>query len=142
MKPILLVVSPYYEDIAAELVRGATHAVQASGHSFERIDVPGALEIPAAIACAASTGRYAGYIGLGCVVRGETSHYDIIAEESARGLQQLAVGNMLAIGNGILTCETMEQAQERANPSHGDKGGWAAKTCLRMMEIRNQFGVV
>lgn len=140
MKPILLVVAPFYEDIAALLVLGAEEALRVAKRSVERLEVPGAFEIPAAIACAAATGRYEGYVALGCVIRGETSHYDHICEESARGLQQLAITQQLAIGYGILTCETKEQAVVRADPAKGDKGGWAAKTCLRMIDVRHQFG--
>lgn len=141
MKPILIVIAPYYEDIAAMLRSGAENAVRSAGYSPEIMPVPGAFEIPAAIACAATTDAYAGYIALGCVIRGETTHYDYVCEESARGLQQLATQQKLAIGYGILTCETMEQAIVRADPTQGDKGGEAARAALRMIEIRTQFGV-
>lgn len=142
MSTVLLVVAPYYREIADQLVLGATQALAAAGVGSEVIEVPGAFEIPAAIALAAQTGRYAGYIGLGCVIRGETSHYDYVCGESARGLQDLAVHARLAIGYGILTCETLEQAQLRADVSQGDKGGEAAKAALRMMALQRQFGAV
>jgi 6,7-dimethyl-8-ribityllumazine synthase len=140
-KAILIVVSPYYHDIAGQLIEGATRAIYDAGHDAEMIDVPGAFEIPAAIAMAESTGRYAGYVALGCVIRGETSHYDHICHESARGLQQLGVAQHTAIGNGILTCENKEQAALRADPARGDKGGEAARACLRMIAIRQLFGL-
>lgn len=142
MSTVLLVVAPYYREIADQLVLGATQALAAAGVGSEVIEVPGAFEIPAAIALAAQTGRYAGYIGLGCVIRGETSHYDYVCGESARGLQDLAVHARLAIGYGILTCETLEQAQLRADVSQGDKGGEAAKAALRMIALQHQFGAV
>lgn len=142
MKPILLVVAPYYEPISDMLVNGATTAVQAAGHKVESLLVPGALEIPAAIAMAAKTHRYDAFVALGCVLRGETSHYDIVANESARGLQLLALGHHhLAIGNGILTCETMEQATARADVNQGNKGGEAAVAALRMLQIRKTYGL-
>lgn len=141
MKPILLVVAPYYKDIADHLVQGASGVLREVNVEFERVDVPGAFEIPAAIAYASTSKKYAGYVALGCIIRGETSHYDHICVETARALMQLSAEHKLAIGNGILTCETEAQARLRANPKEGDKGGWAAKTCLRMIEVRNQFGV-
>lgn len=141
MKPILLVVAPYYQDVAETLVSGASAAVHAAGYPAEMLTVPGAFEIPAAIAAAHATGRYAGYVALGCVIRGETSHYDYVCGESARGLQQLAIEKHAAIGYGILTCETMEQVRVRADLSQGDKGGEAARACLRMIEINQLFGV-
>jgi 6,7-dimethyl-8-ribityllumazine synthase len=142
MKPILIVTAPYYTEIADMLMSGAKEAVRAAGYASETLEVPGAFEIPAAIACAAPTGNYAGYIALGCVIRGETTHYDYVCGESARGLQQLAVEQKLAIGYGILTCETMEQALVRADPTQGDKGGEAARAALRMIDIRKHYGIV
>lgn len=141
MKPILLVVAPYYQDVAETLVSGASAAVVAAGYPAEMLTVPGAFEIPAAIASAHATGRYAGYVALGCVIRGETSHYDYVCGESARGLQQLAIEKHAAIGYGILTCENMEQVRVRADLNEGDKGGEAARACLRMIEINQLFGV-
>ena len=141
MKPILIVIAPYYEEIAAMLRSGAEETLRAAGYKTELLEVPGAFEIPAAIACAATSNSYAGYIALGCVIRGETTHYDYVCGESARGLQQLGFEQKLAIGYGILTCETMEQAVVRADPTQGDKGGEAARACVRMIEIRKQFGV-
>ncbi len=141
MKPILLVVAPYYQEISEMLIRGATDAIYAAGHTAEMITVPGALEIPAAVAMAIQSHRYSGFVALGCVIRGETSHYDTVCNESARGLQQLAIEKLTAIGNGILTCETMAQAEERASPTQGNKGGEAAGATLRMLQIRHVFGL-
>jgi len=141
MKPILLVVAPYYQDISEMLISGATTAIYAAERTAEMVTVPGALEIPGAIAMAAKSGRYAGYVALGCVIRGETTHYEIVSNESARSLQELAIHKHLAIGNGILTVETMAQATARADTTQGDKGGEAAKAALRMLAIAHVFGL-
>ncbi len=141
MKPILLVVAPYYQAISEMLISGATTAIYNAQHTAEMITVPGALEIPAAIAMAAKSGRYAGFVALGCVIRGETTHYEIVSNESARSLQQLAITQHIAIGNGILTVETMEQATVRADIAQGNKGGEAASAALRMMQLRHAFGL-
>ncbi|MFZ4540260.1 MAG: 6,7-dimethyl-8-ribityllumazine synthase [Rickettsiales bacterium] len=141
MKPILLVVAPYYQDISEMLVSGATSAIYAADYTAEMVTVPGALEIPAAISMAARSNQYAGFVALGCVIRGETSHYDTVCNESASGLQQLAVSKHLAIGNGILTVETMEQARVRADVKQGNKGRDAAQAALRMLELRQLFGL-
>lgn len=141
MKPILLVVSPYYQEISEMLITGATNAIYDAGFTAEMITVPGALEIPGAVAMAHHSNRYSGFVALGCVIRGETSHYDTVANESARGLQQVAITQHAAIGNGILTCENMAQATERAEVSKGNKGGDAARACLRMVQIRQVFGL-
>lgn len=140
MKPILLVVAPYYQDITEMLVSGATTAIYNAGLEAEMLTVPGAFEIPATIALAATTNRYAGFVALGCVIRGETTHYDYVCGESARGLQDLAIREKLAIGYGILTCENMEQALVRARVEEGNKGGEAAGAALRMLEIHQLFG--
>ncbi len=143
---LLIVESRYYEDVAAELLSGATAALEAAGASSERIEVPGAFEIPAAIRMAirsmdfyAGRRRFDGYIALGCVIRGETSHYDYICTESARKLQDLAVNYTLALGYGILTCETHEQAMERAAVTRKNKGGDAARACLAMIGVKQHF---
>lgn len=144
---ILIVEARFYEDIADALARGAIGALEAAGYRADRIAVPGALEIPAAIAMAARGGgrdpahEYDGFVALGCVIRGETSHYDIVSNESARGLQQLAVDQHLAIGNGILTVENGDQAWERADPGRKNKGGEAAEACLAMIDLRRRFGL-
>lgn len=139
MKPILIAASPYYQEIAEALVMGATQVASAAGFRVEVVTVPGAFELPAAIGYALRSERYSGYIALGCVIRGETSHYDYVCSESARGLQNLAVEFGAAIGYGILTCETLEQALERSDPAQGDKGGEAARACIRMIELQHVF---
>lgn len=140
-KPFLLVVSPYYETISEMLLAGATEAIAAAGHGSEMITVPGALEIPAAVNIALSSNRYSGFVALGCVIRGDTTHYDIVINESARGLQELALRTHAAIGNGILTCENMDQAWVRADKTQGNKGGEAARAAIRMTQIRQMFGL-
>ena len=141
MKPILLVIAPYYQAISEMLISGATTAIYAAEQTAEMITVPGALEIPAAIAMAAKSDRYAGFVALGCVIRGETTHYEIVSVESARALQHLAITKHVAIGNGILTVENMEQATARADITQGNKGGEAAQACMRMLHIRHIFGL-
>ncbi|MDJ0942863.1 MAG: 6,7-dimethyl-8-ribityllumazine synthase [Kiloniellales bacterium] len=143
---LLIVESRYYEDVAAELLSGATAELEAAGASSERIEVPGAFEIPAAVRMAirsmdfyAGRRRFDGYITLGCVIRGETSHYDYICTESARKLQDLAVNYTLALGYGILTCETHDQAMERAAVKRKNKGGDAARACLAMIGVKRHF---
>ncbi len=136
---ILLVVAPYYEDVAGELERGARLVLTAARCAIERVEVPGAFEIPAAVAAAARAGGYAGYVALGCVIRGETSHYDHVCEECARGLMDLAVRDGLAIGFGVLTVESREQALERARVGGRDKGGEAARAALAMIAIKARF---
>jgi 6,7-dimethyl-8-ribityllumazine synthase len=139
--PVLIVVAPYYQEITDQLIAGATTALRECGYSHEIVTVPGAFEIPAAIRFAQHSRRYAGYIALGCVVRGETSHYDYVCGESARGLQDLALQHSLAIGYGILTVENMEQAEIRADIEEGNKGGEAALACVRMIELQLMYGV-
>src|SRR5450631_3790022 len=131
---ILIVESRYYEDIADALIAGAEREITKNGALSERVVVPGAFEIPGAIALAA--GRYDGFIALGCVIRGETTHYDYVCGESARGLMDMAVRHEAAIGYGILTVENEEQAWARADIKHGNKGRDAALACLRMIEIK------
>ena len=145
---IMIVRAPYYVDIAGDLTAGAKAVLDQSGASYDIYDVPGALEIPPAIHYAVrgldfytARKRYDGSVALGCVIRGETSHYDIVAGESARGLMDLGITHALSIGNGILTCDTMEQAKTRANPQGQDKGGWAARTVLEMIALKVKFGI-
>jgi len=137
---ILIVEAPYYPQIADELTKGTIAALEDAGAQYERLDVPGALEIPIAIAMASETHGYDGYIALGCVVRGETSHYDIVAGESARALMALGTERGLAIGNGILTVDTGDQAMARAKVSEKNKGGDAARACLSLISVRQKFG--
>lgn len=141
---ILIVEARYYEDIAAALLRGAEEVFTEAGATFERLAVPGAFEIPAAIARAVEAvgsggARYDGYLALGCVIRGETSHYDYICAESARKLQDLACDRGAALGYGILTCETHDQAWARARVDGRNKGGEAARACLAMIVVNDRF---
>jgi 6,7-dimethyl-8-ribityllumazine synthase len=143
---ILIVEAPYYTHISTELARGAIQALDAAGASYERITVPGAFEIPAAIKFAhrrkAGGRAFHGYIALGCVIRGETTHYDYVCEQSSRGLQDLALDEGLAIGFGILTVENEAQALARAKVDKKNKGGEAARACLAMVELKRQFGLL
>ncbi len=138
---ILIVNSPYYAHISEELEQGAREALEASGEEcqIETIMVPGAFEVPGAIAMAADSAKYDGYIALGCVIRGETSHYDYVCGESARGLMFLSTDRRLALGYGILTVENEAQALARAERSRGNKGRDAAIACLEMLKIRKKF---
>jgi 6,7-dimethyl-8-ribityllumazine synthase len=137
---LLVVEARFYDDIADELLAGATAALERAGATFERVTVPGALEIPAAVAMAmASAKKFDGYVALGCVIRGETTHYDTVANESARALMDLAVTHRLAIGNGILTVENDEQAWARARVSELNKGGAAAEAALAMIAIKAEL---
>ncbi len=135
---ILIVEASYYTEIATELAKGAEAALKAAGAEFQKLAVPGALEIPGAIVLAEETEQFDGYVALGCVIRGETSHYDIVAGESARGLMALSMEG-IAVGNGILTCENGEQAMARASVSGKNKGGEAVKAALTMIDIRNKM---
>ncbi len=139
MAHVLLVEARFYGDIADALLDGARHALETTGHSHETITVPGALEIPAAIALASESGKYDAYVALGTVIRGETYHFEIVAGESARAIMALTLDG-LAIGNGILTTENDEQAWVRARRSDKDKGGEAAKAALALLALRENFG--
>jgi 6,7-dimethyl-8-ribityllumazine synthase len=136
---LLLVEAPYYAHIAALLREGAEKVLAAAGATFETLQVPGAFEIPGAIGMAATAGEFDGFIALGCVIRGETTHYDHICEETAHWLQVLAVDDGLAIGYGILTCENEAQALARAASGGRDHGGAAARACLAMVEVKRRF---
>ena len=143
---VLIVEARFYDHIADSLLDGATAALEKGGAHFERITVPGALEVPAAIAFAAKAGEGAGksfdgYVALGCVIRGETYHFEIVAGESARGLMELGIHHGLCIGNGILTVENEEQALARAARDRLDKGGDAARACLALITARARLGV-
>ena len=142
---ILVVEARFYPDLADELLKGASEAITALGAEFDVVTVPGALEIPAVIALAEAAGHraagvaYDGYVALGTVIRGETYHFEIVANESARALMDLAAVKGLAIGNGILTVEDEAQAWARARVSEGDKGGFAARACLDVIGIRRRL---
>jgi len=141
---ILIVEARFYPHISNALLDGATAALERAGAQFERVTVPGALEIPPAIMVAARAGEdlarsYDGYVALGCVIRGETYHFEIVASESARGLMDLGLQHGLCVGNGILTCNTEEQAIARADRQGQDKGGDAARACLALVELRSRM---
>jgi 6,7-dimethyl-8-ribityllumazine synthase len=136
MTRILIVEARFYPEISDALYEGATKAL-GSEVAIERVAVPGALESPAAIRLAA--GRYDGFVALGCVIRGETHHFEIVANESARGLMDLMVRDGLCIGNGILTVEDEAQALHRARPGEFDKGGDAARACLALIALKRHF---
>lgn len=141
---ILIVEARFYSDLADELLKGAADALVAHGADYDVVTVPGALEIPGAIALAQEGGHrtagagYDGYVALGTVIRGETYHFEIVSNESARGLMELTLKG-LCIGNGVLTCEDEDQAWARARASEGDKGGGAARAALTMVALRQQF---
>ena len=136
---ILIISGRFYTDLAAELEKGATEALTAAGATYEIVEVPGAFEIPAVIRLALDTGKYQGYVALGCVIRGETSHYDYVCGESARGLMDLELQHKVAIGYGILTVENEEQAWRRARVSEGNKGRDAVEACLRLHYLKGHF---
>ena len=136
---ILIATSRYYDHISRELEAGALEALSDEDVVTEVIEVPGAFEVPDIIAMAADSGQYDGYIALGCVIRGETSHYDYVCGESARGLMDLAVKRRLAIGYGILTVENEAQALARADRKQKNKGKDAADACLAMLKMRKKF---
>ncbi|WP_419809357.1 6,7-dimethyl-8-ribityllumazine synthase [Sphingomonas sp.] len=139
MAHILIAEARFYDHLNDLLVAGAEAAIEAAGHTHEVVTVPGALELPAAIALAADTGRYDAYVALGVVIRGETYHFEVVANESARAIMALTLDG-LAIGNGVLTVETEAQALARARPEELDKGGGAARAALAMMTLRERFG--
>ena len=139
MARILIVEARFYDHLNDMLVAGARAAIKAAGHQAEVITVPGALEIPGAIALADQGGSYDGYVAIGVVIRGETYHFEIVAGESARGIMALTMDGM-AIGNGILTVENEQQALVRADPKQKNKGGEAALAALALLSLREKFG--
>jgi 6,7-dimethyl-8-ribityllumazine synthase len=143
---VMVIEARFYEDIADELVKGAVGVLDDAGVTYERFAVPGTFEIPSAVRIAIKSRefnpvrrRFDGYVALGCVIRGDTSHYDYVCSESARGLQNLALEFVLAVGYGILTCENRKQAEERAAVEMMNKGGVAARACLEMIEFKRYF---
>ncbi|EDL50216.1 6,7-dimethyl-8-ribityllumazine synthase [Erythrobacter sp. SD-21] len=138
MANFLIVEARFYDHLNDMLVAGAKAALEEAGHSVEVLTVPGALEIPGAIALVAETGRYDGFVAIGVVIRGETYHFEIVAGESARGIMALTMDG-IAIGNGIITVENEEQALVRADPSKKDKGGEAAKAALALLDLQGRF---
>jgi len=139
MARFLIVEARFYAHLNDLLLQGTRAALEEAGHSHETITVPGALEIPSAVAMAAETGRYDGFVALGVVIRGETYHFEVVSNESARGLMALTLDG-LPIGNGILTVENEAQALTRARPDEKDKGGEAAKAAITMLELKSRFG--
>ena len=139
MAQVLIVEARFYDHLNDLLIEGARAAIEAAGHGCEVLTVPGALEVPGAIALAAETGRWDAYVALGVVIRGETYHFEVVSNESARGIMALTLDG-LAIGNGILTTEDEAQALARARPSELDKGGSAAKAALAMVDLKNRLG--
>ncbi len=146
---VLIVEATFYPEIAAELAKGCTAVLDEADVTYERHAVPGAFEVPAAIRYAirsmevrAATTRFAGFVALGCVIRGETDHYDHICREASRALMDLGIDYSVAIGFGILTCESYEQAMVRAAVDQKNKGADAARACLRMMELKRALRLV
>ncbi|MGN6550900.1 MAG: 6,7-dimethyl-8-ribityllumazine synthase [Pararhizobium sp.] len=144
---LLIVEARFYDDLADALLDGATAALEAAGATWDVITVPGALEVPAVIAMALDAAGedggtvYDGFVALGTVIRGETYHFDIVANESCRAIMDLSVNESVAVGNGILTVENDEQAWVRARRNEKDKGGDAARAALRMIEVKEKLGV-
>ncbi|MCC3304766.1 6,7-dimethyl-8-ribityllumazine synthase [Sneathiella sp. HT1-7] len=145
---VLIVEADFYRDISDALLDGAKETLDAAGATYEIVQVPGCLEIPAAIRFAIKSmefmggrRRYDAYVALGCVVRGETSHYDTVSEESARALMDISTDYCIAIGNGIITCENDEQAWARARKNEKNKGGGAAEAALQMLKLKEKFGM-
>lgn len=138
MATVLLVEARFYPHINDMLLDGARRAIEAAGHKHETLTVPGALELPGAIALAARSGRFCAFVALGVVMRGETYHFEVVSNESARGLMDLTLQGY-AIGNGILTVEDEAQAIVRADPRQSDKGGGAAKAALALFELREKY---
>lgn len=138
-KRVLIVVAPYYEHISNMLIQGATTALESEGCEVHLREVPGALEIPVAIRIALEADAFDGFVALGCVIRGETSHYETVTNDSSRGLMTLGTDWGTPIGNGILTVENEAQAIVRADPDQKNKGADAASACLALMELREEF---
>lgn len=134
---ILLVAAPFYREIADMLIAGARAAVEAAGAAHELIEVPGALEIPTAIRLA--EGRYEAFVALGCVIRGETTHYETVCNDSSRAIALLGIERAMCVGNGILTVETAAQAEVRADPHRMNKGGGAAEAALHLLALKRRF---
>jgi len=141
---VLIVEARFYEDIGDALLKGATRALEQSGAVFDRVSVPGSLEVPPAIAMALDAAEragkpYEGAVALGCVIRGETLHFEIVSQESARALLELSVARRVPIGNGIITVDTDAQAWARARPDEGDKGGDAARAALALVALKRRL---
>ncbi len=150
MAHVMIVISPYYEEISNHLLNGVNSVLDAGRHTSEIVEVPGALEIPAALKLgyereetkSADTHKFDAFIALGCVIRGETSHYDIVANESAHGLSMLAIDYNMPVGNGILTCDTKEQALVRADVAQKNKGADAANAALSLFNLKKSYKII
>lgn len=140
-KPVklLVVVAPFYRDIADQMIAGAVAEIEASGATYDLTEVPGALEVPTAIGIAERLSNYNGYVALGCVIRGETTHYETVCNDSSRGITLLGLQG-LCIGNGILTVEDFAQAEARANPDKMNKGAGAAAAALHLIALTRKWG--
>ncbi|NNE89433.1 MAG: 6,7-dimethyl-8-ribityllumazine synthase [Silicimonas sp.] len=136
---VLIVVAPYYKDIADGLISGAIAELEKAGATHEVVEMPGALEVPTAIRIASGEAEFDGFVALGCVIRGETTHYDTVCNDSSRALQLLGL-NGACIGNGILTVETYDQAAVRADPKAQNKGGGAAAAALHLIALTRRYG--
>ena len=140
-KPVklLIVVAPFYRDIADQMIEGAVAEIKATGGTYDLVEVPGALEVPTAIGIAERMSNYDGYVALGCVIRGETTHYETVCNDSSRGITLLGLQG-LCIGNGILTVENREQAEARSNPAKMNKGAGAAAAALHLIALTRKWG--
>ncbi|MBD0864478.1 MAG: 6,7-dimethyl-8-ribityllumazine synthase [Rhodobacteraceae bacterium] len=140
-KPVkmLIVVAPYYKQVTDNLIDGATAEIEAAGATYDIAEVPGALEVPTAVGMASRLGDYDGFVALGCIIRGETTHYDTVCNDSSRALQLLGMQG-LCIGNGILTVENKDQAELRADPAGQNKGGGAAAAALHLIALARKWG--
>ncbi len=146
---VLIVEARFYPDIADQLVQGAVAVLDASGYDHERLEVPGVFELPAAIRMAlrsmefhSGSSTYAGFLAFGCVIRGETDHYDYVCSESSRALMDLSTEYAIALGFGVLTCENRQQAEARAAVDQKNKGGEVAEACVRMMDVKRHFRLI
>ena len=138
---IMIIESPYYEEINNRMIESVLIEMEQAGATYERFEVPGSFELPGAIrmAIGADPNRFDGYVALGCVIRGETSHYDYVCEESARGLNKLILEHGIAVGYGVLTTENREQAMARSSRDNHDRGGAAARACLAMIDLKRKL---
>lgn len=141
MKKILIVQARFYEEIADNMTKAAIDTVMEAGFEFEVINLPGVFELPAAISMAIASEKYDAYIALGCVIRGETTHYDYVCNESARGLNDLAIKHNVAIGYGVITAENRQQANVRADKAQKNVGGKAANAAIAMLKLKENMGV-
>jgi 6,7-dimethyl-8-ribityllumazine synthase len=138
-KKIAIICATFYQEISQQLQQSAESVLDQANFEYEYIEVPGCFEIPSALSMAIQSNLYQGAITLGCVIRGETTHYDYVCEESARGINQLAIDRNFPVGYGIITAENQEQANARADKSRKDVGGRAAQACLAMIELKNDL---